>query len=1020
MFNTPNSDPRRIFLARVVAWPQEGDTTPAFVNIHNTYTPPVIPEADKQGRIKWPWGGRGVRDMSSAIGYIDWQERAGGRDMYFCTSTQACATLRQGKGGKPYYFAVRSQQDAVKLKALFIDIDLKEGDNGYSSMPELTAELGRFLKETGLPRPTMMVMTGGGVHVYWTLAEPLSIDEWTPLAFALAEAIRRHKLKCDRQCTIDGARILRIPGTKNFKYDPPLPVKLHPSIVEYDYANAKIEAILEPYKVKVPYTISDPAMKLFPPKQPLPGNSELSSGIELHTAQPVNLVELTGICGFVTEALATGGASFSQPLWNLAILMSAFSVGGRQDAHQMSNGHPDYDPDETDAMYDRKVEERVTRDLGWPTCAAIEGSGCNSCATCPLRPQNKTPFHFVPKMDPNTPVVRTALHNTTQTAAQATALATAPQPTMTPALSTQDADLPDKYRRNPDGTILVGYTSDGQTVYNQLSIYPMEQPWLQRNPEWTLNFTTRLEYGKDVVVSVGMKDVWTSEMRKILQGQGFMVGGGTKEFNEMSGFLMAWIQKLQKEKDAVVTSVPFGWSVKDGKLQGFVFSGELHTPTGSETAVNTDPELARQFTPTGNKSEWIDCARIVTDQKRPALDAIVASAFGAPLVRFTGHSGLLLSAYSVESGIGKSTALKIAQAVWGDPVKAVQSLSDTQNSVLNKMGELKSLPMYWDELQSEEDSKRFVDTVFRLSLGKEKSRMTSKVVQRTPGTWQTIMVAASNDSLADAVSARNKSTMAGVYRIFEYIVSPAPKGSPGQIDPTVAQRAVAKLHDNYGRVGAEYAEFLGKNVHVIEGHMASILKQLSKETGMAQDERFWVSIIACLVMGATYSNHLGFTQIDITALKTFLIGTLARMRKQRSTNTTDIKSTVNVTAILGRFLSEKRARNTILTNIIYKGRGKPPAGVITTVGVDMNKLETVMVHIGKEDRILRIGRQYLVNWLADTRQGRAVFLEAMEATLGATYTQGRLGAGTPVAGATEHLIEIDLTASPMLNFLDES
>lgn len=1017
---TPNSDPRRLFLARVVAWPQEGDAVQSFVNIHNTFEPASgPPKPDKKGNIRWPWGGRGARSMDEAIGHIDWQARTSGRDVYFCTSTQARGTLKNVKGGRVQYDALRSQQDAVKLKILFIDIDLKDGDNGYKTMPELTAALGKFLKDTGLPRPTIMVMSGGGMHVYWTLATPLTIDEWTPLAFALAEATRVHGLKCDRQCTIDGARVLRVPGTKNFKYDPPLPVKLYPDMVEYDYLNAKIEAILEPYKVKVPYTINSTSMTLFPPKKPLAGNSDLSSGIDVHTAQPINLVELAGICGFVTEALATGGASFSQPLWNLAILMSAFSVGGRADAHQMSNGHPDYDVDDTDRMFDRKVEERTTRDLGWPTCAAIQGSGCNDCATCPLRSQNKSPFNFVPKMDPNTPVVRTALHNTSQTATQAAAQAAAPQPTMLPSQSTQDSDLPGDYRRNPDGTIMVGYTSDGQTIYSQLSGYPMEKPWLQKNP-WTLNFTTTLQHGEQTVVSIPVRDIWTNEMRKAMQEQGFLLDGGNKAFNDMSGFLMAWVQKLQRERDAVVTSVPFGWSVKDGKLQGFVFSGKMHTPNGIETALNTDPELARQFTPTGNKSEWVDCARIITDQKRPALDAILASAFGAPLVRFTGHSGLLLSAYSVESGIGKSTALKIAQAVWGDPVKAVQSLSDTQNSVLNKMGELKSLPMYWDELQSEDDSKRFVDTVFRLSLGKEKSRMNSRVMQRTPGTWQTMMVAASNDSLSDAVASRNKSTMAGVYRIFEYVVAPATPGSPGQIDPTVAQRAVSKLHDNYGRVGDEYAEFLGKNVHIIEGHMAKVLKDLSTETSMSPDERFWVSIVACLIMGATYANHLGYTSIDVKGLKTFLTSTLARMRKRRSSNTSDIKSTINVSAILGRFIAEKRLRNTIYTNIIYRQKGKPITGTVTHSGVDLTKLDTVMIHIGRDDKVLRIGRQYLINWLMDNNQPRTVFMEALEASMGATHTSGRLGAGTPVAGATEHIIEFDLKSSPLLDFLDES
>lgn len=1036
--NSTNNADTRLFLARVVAWPQDGDT-PAYVNVHNTFAPTDMSKLKVvKGKTLYPWGGRACRSVDEAINYIKWQYDGSGRDIYFCTSTQSMAQRKDGKGGRVYYNAMRSQEQAVKLKAIFIDIDLKDGDHGYSTMQELTAALGAFLKATGLPRPTMMVMSGGGVHVYWLLHTPLGVNEWLPLAYALNEAIRRHGLKCDSQCTIDSARVLRVPGTSNFKFDPPKPVTLHGNYLDFDYLNTKIEKALEPYKVKVPYSISSPFMSILPPKPPLAGTSDLSAGIDISGAQPVDLNSLVAECGFITEALATGGRSFTNPLWNLTTLISTFTTGSRADAHRMASGHDDYSIQETDELFDRKVEEKLLRDIGWPTCAAIKSSGCSHCAVCVHLSENKSPLNHSLKA-PNTPASNTIVNQSINSSqnSQVTLAGNIQQAglqnppagqtagvaagsSIIPGTGVQDPDLPNGYNRNSDGLILTSYQAEaGVTIWTPVSEYPMKDPWLQRNP-WILNFTTKTEHGKDTTVSVSMKDVNTSEMRKELQDQAFLVTGGARGFSNLSDFIMAWIQKLQKEKDSIISSVPFGWAVKDGKVGGFVFSGRMYTPKGEETALNTDPELARQFTPVGERQYWIDCAKIITDQKRPALDAILASSFAAPLVRFTGHSGLLLSAYSVESGIGKSTALKIAQAVWGDPVKAVQSLSDTQNSVLNKMGELKSLPLYWDELQSEDDSKKFVDTVFRLSLGKERSRLTSKVTQRTPGTWQTIMVAASNDSLMDAVANRNKTTMAGVYRIFEYIVTPAGKGAIGQIDPTVAQRKLAKLNDNHGMIGVEYAKFLGTNLETIEKHMASTLKGVGDVTKMHPDERFWVSMIACLIMGASYSNHLGFTDIDVPQLKAFLTGTLAKMRKTRSAHTSDIQNVVNVVSILGRFLNEKRARNTMITNIIYRQRGKPPQGMVHTAGVDMTKMDTIMVHVGKDDKTLRIGRSYLMEWLIENHHPRQVFFEAMEATLGAKYVNARLAAGTPLAGASEHLLEIDLTATPLIDFINES
>lgn len=1019
----------RHFLARVVAWPQDGDF-PAFVNIHNTYVPKDTSQLKVvKGVPLYPWTGRACRSVDEAINYMKWQEGAGGRDIYFCTSTQAMAERKEGKGGRVYYRALRSRDQAAKLKALFIDIDLKEGDKGYATSKELTAALGQFLRATSLPQPTMMVGSGGGLHIYWLLATPLGLAEWSELAFALNEAIKRHGLKCDSQCTVDAARILRIPGTLNFKYDPPKPVTLAGNHLDFDYANERIETALAPYKVRVPYSVSSPGMSILPPKGPLEGTSDLSAGIDVSSAQPVDLNALVLECGFINEAIATGGQSFTNPMWNLTTLIATFATGGRADAHRMADGHPDYTQAETDALFDRKTEEKLFRDIGWPTCSAIKASGCTHCDTCPLLVENKSPLNFAVKALPNEIVKQsqnaqfvvagTPTPSDPQTTAQPPSPAQGSGQFLVPGTGSPAPDLPTGYTRDHMGIIRKAHTGEaGVTIWTPVSEYPMKDPWLQRNP-WVLNFTTQLEHGGETTISLTMKDINTSEMRRELQEQAFMLPGGSRGFAEFSEFAMAWVQKLQREKDTIVSSVPFGWAIKNGKVGGFVFNGKMYTPGGEETALNTDPELARQFTPQGNRQDWLDCAFIITDQKRPELDAILASAFAAPIVRFTGHSGLLLSAYSVESGIGKSTALKIAQAVWGDPVKAVQSLSDTQNSVLNKMGELKSLPLYWDELQSEDDSKRFVDTVFRLSLGKERSRLSSKITQRTPGTWQTIMVAAANDSLMDAVATRNKATMAGVYRVFEYIVRPPLPGSPGQIDPTVAQRMLSKLNDNFGNIGVEYAKFLGENAAMIDKHVAKTLKGLSVATSMRQDERFWISMIACLVLGASYANHLGFTNIDIKALRTFLVANLEKLRKARSYHTSDIKNVSNVVNILGRFLNEKRARNTIVTDTIYRGRGKPPAGTIN-IRTDMTKLDTVMVHVGQNDKIVRIGRAYLLEWLTSHNHPRQVFFEAISETLNARFVNARLAAGTPIAGAAEHLVEIDLTASPLMDFISES
>src|SRR6478735_678131 len=1035
--NTPTviDQSAKQFLARVVAWPQDGEPL-AYVNVHNTFVPEdkttLRKEAD--GTIKYPWSGIACRNLNEAARLVSQSNgKAHVRDVYFCTSTQRFCEEKVGKRGYKYLKAVRSAENAVKMKAIFIDIDLTDGkkdkSKGYDDIKQLKEAFAKFVADTGLPRPTLMVFSGGGLHVYWTLQEAITVDKWLPLAYALADATKRHGLKCDTACTIDSARILRVPGTLNHKYDPPRKVTLLGNPLDFDYLNAKIEAILEPYKVSVPYSMVNGNMSILPPKPALTGTSDLSAGIDMSGLAPVDLDSLLDKCGFLYEAVDTGGADYNNPLWNLTTMISVFTEGGRVDAHRMALGHVNYGPGETDDLFDRKMEERVKKNMGWPRCATIAQTGSTHCASCPLFAQNKSPLNFGTKAGQQTqafqgPQVVGGFSNPQATLVQgattpAQVPATQQAGTLGPSTSTQDPDLPPGYLRNQNGVILYPQEQeDGTTVWLPLSRYAMSSPFLLKDPEWSINFISEMEQGRTCTISIPTEVIGSSEMRKALQKQGFMVMGGTRGFNQMAEFLLAWINKLQSMKDTVLNPTPFGWVTSQGKTVGFVYGGQKYTPNGPETATPSDPELARQFSPHGDTVAWKRAALMVTDQHRPALDAIIASAFAAPLVRFTGHAGLLMSAYSFESGIGKSTALKIAQAVWGDPVRAVQSLSDTQNSVLNKMGELRSLPMYWDELKSEDDTKKFVDTVFRLTLGKEKSRMTARVTQRHVGSWETMLVSASNESLLDTIAYKTRATTAGIYRVFEYTVAPAPKGSIGQIDPTAAQRVIAKLHDNYGGIGLEYAGYLGGNVAQVDKDVSTMLAKVSKDVNMQADERFWVGTIGTVMLGAKYANALGFTDIDEVSLQQFMYSTLTLMRQARTAAPVDMRDVNNVGNMLSRFLNENR-KNTLITNEIYRGRGKPAQGTISIVA-DASKLDTLHVHVGRDDHCLRFGAAYFQDWLTKNNYPRHVIMKAVETELGAKVLSARLGAGTYMAGGNEFLLELDLKKHAIMNFIDEA
>lgn len=384
-------DQARSYLAKVIAWPANGD---ANVNLHWSEVKPGVDRPI--------WSGRACRTLDEAVRALTWiSSQPGRREIYVCLSSQLKAEEKTSKNGNKYLAPVRSQQNVVALKSIFLDIDAKGVDkNSYARLDEAVAAFAKFINDSCMPKPTVIVRSGGGLHVYWTTVRGLTRDEWQPLAAALAEATKRHGLKCDTQCTIDSARVLRIPGTSNNKHNIPRPVTLVGSPRHLDYDPDHLWQALEPYKIArppAPKPARNPVLDLaaFPPRPPLTTIDELSAGIDRREYSPIHLDTLAEECGFVREALVAGGKTYTNSMWNLTTLMATFTDDARNDAHRMGNQHPDYAKGTTDEFFDRKVREKAEKGLGLPLCVTISGTGCTACQTCPHLANGRSPLAAV-------------------------------------------------------------------------------------------------------------------------------------------------------------------------------------------------------------------------------------------------------------------------------------------------------------------------------------------------------------------------------------------------------------------------------------------------------------------------------------------------------------------------------------------------------------------------------------------------------------------------------------------------
>jgi hypothetical protein len=562
--------------------------------------------------------------------------------------------------------------------------------------------------------------------------------------------------------------------------------------------------------------------------------------------------------------------------------------------------------------------------------------------------------------------------------------------------------------RNSKGIIYVMVSKkDGSTAPVMVAPYPVTNGWLQSDPTWQLHFDTVLGFNnQQVQITLPLEVIPARDnFGKTIARQGMSLPSVQSTY--MREFLLAWTKKLQEMKDAVIHSSPFGWNVENGEVTGFCYGARVWMPGGDRPAATADPVLAQQYKPLGDGRPWHAAAKMITGQKRPALDAILAASFAAPLVRFTGEKGMLISAYSKETGIGKSTTVNVAQAVWGSPHLGVQSLTDTQNSVIGKIGQLRSLPMFWDELKTEEDTLKFVNLTFQVTGGKGKSRLSQDSAQKEVGAWQTLMLAASNDSLLDFIARKTKTTTAGVVRVFEFLVPPAQT----KLETGVVTRMVAKLNDNYGQAGLVYAKFLGENHERIGKEVAEFHDKMARRLNIQTSERIWAAAISTMLMGARYANELGLTKIDDKALLQFLVDTLAELRKEVADAPSDMNNINAVINVLAQYLNAHRARNTLVTNRIHISAG-PPRMKDYKVLVDSNKLDAVYVHRGVEDKMMRISTTHLRQWLADRGYSPHIIMRSFKDMLGARLNvRARLGSGTEFVGVTEYVTEFDFAGA---------
>lgn len=112
------------------------------------------------------------------------------------------------------------------------------------------------------PTPSVVVDSGGGIHGYWLLTEPwvLDSDDARQAAELIQRAWVQQVIGAD-ESVHDLTRILRVPGTRNFKYDPPPPVQFLACDLTRQYTLQALTAHIPPMHEAAPRLRGEPSRR---------------------------------------------------------------------------------------------------------------------------------------------------------------------------------------------------------------------------------------------------------------------------------------------------------------------------------------------------------------------------------------------------------------------------------------------------------------------------------------------------------------------------------------------------------------------------------------------------------------------------------------------------------------------------------------------------------------------------------------------------------------------------------------
>lgn len=252
--------------------------------------------------------------------------------------------------------------------------------------------------------------------------------------------------------------------------------------------------------------------------------------------------------------------------------------------------------------------------------------------------------------------------------------------------------------------------------------------------------------------------------------------------------------------------------------------------------------------PCGDITAWRDVCLtpFIKNAELSSHMLLILSAFAAPLYAITGHeSGPVLNFYG-DSSTGKTTALNIANSVYGPPTTHTLTPRDTQVSMFLKMGMVKNLPVTLDE-STTLDPKVLFDLAYISSGGRDKSRGNQDGGLQAQTDWNTCVLATSNYPARALVSALAANNDAVYNRLIDFCME---SEVITEDNKQIMQAAQITANNNFGLVGQLFIqEVLRQRSYILTAYANHMAQTNYNKAGRFIERHFTLIEIAVSILG---------------------------------------------------------------------------------------------------------------------------------------------------------------------------